>query len=189
MFPMNEQVIGINIRKVRQEAKLTLTAVAKKAGLTKSALSKVENGQISAPISTLIRIAQSLNVPIAAFFSEDKKEPAYIFTKKGDGTLVDGFGSVLGYQYQGLALEKKDKLAEPFLLTINPGDPSEEFYHEGQEYIYMLEGIMDFTLGEEVLRLRPGDSLYFDSGIQHKTQIVSKKAVKFLCLFIQEKRR
>jgi len=61
---MNEQKISKNIRKLRTQAELTLTSVAKKADLTKSTLSKIETGQTSPPISTLIRIANAMNVPI-----------------------------------------------------------------------------------------------------------------------------
>ena len=49
----------------------------------------------------------------------------------------------------------------------------------------MLSGIMDFTVGHEVIRMKAGDSLFFDSGTKHKTQIISKKPVKFICVFIQ----
>lgn len=62
---MDERTIGATIRQVRTAAGLTLTAVAKKAELTKSTLSKIENGQVSSPIATLVRLAQSLRVPLA----------------------------------------------------------------------------------------------------------------------------
>ncbi len=185
---MNEQTLGLNIRNIRLEAGSTLTALAKEASLTKSTLSKIENGQISAPISTLMRVAKALNVPIADFFHEEKEDPLYIFTKSGKGRIIQHNGTELGYAYEGLALGKKDKFVEPFLLTINPGDPPGEFHHEGQEFIYMLSGIMEFTIDNEVLKLKAGDSLFFDSGAKHKTQIISKKPVKFICVFIQNTR-
>jgi quercetin dioxygenase-like cupin family protein len=82
-----------------------------------------------------------------------------------------------------------DKQAEPFLLTINPGDPVGEFRHDGQEFIYMLAGRMRFTVGDEVLALGPGDALYFDPTRVHKTEIVGGKPARFLCVFIQGTRR
>ncbi|NQT60238.1 MAG: cupin domain-containing protein [Bacteroidetes bacterium] len=186
---MNEQTIGLTIRKIRQKAGLTLTALAKEADLTKSTLSKIENGQVSTPISTLMRVAKALEVPIADFFYEEKKEPQYIVTKKGEGRIVQHDGTKLGYAYEGLALEKKDKLVEPFLLTINPGDPPGDFHHEGQEFIYMLSGVMEFTIGTDVLKLKEGDSLFFDSAILHKTQNLGKVPAKFICVFIQKSGR
>jgi len=182
---MDEQNIGKNIRRLRTQAGFTLTSIAKKADLTKSTLSKIETGQTSPPISTLIRIARSMNVPIVDFFAEEDKEPTYVLTRKGEGQIVIHNGSQFGYSYEALALKKQHKYVEPFLLTINPDDPPGEFYHKGQEFIYMLSGIMDFTVGDEIIRLKGGDSLFFDSGTKHKTQIIGKKPVKFVCVFIQ----
>ncbi|MBL7007148.1 MAG: helix-turn-helix domain-containing protein [Spirochaetia bacterium] len=186
---MNEQTIGLTIRKIRLKAGLTLAALAKESDLTKSTLSKIENGQVSTPISTLMRVAKALDVPLADFFYEEKREPQYILTKQGKGRIVQQDGTKLGYAYEGLALEKKDKIAEPFILTINPGDPPGDFHHEGQEFIYMLSGVMEFTIGADVLKLMEGDSLYFDSAILHKTQNIGNVPARFICVFIQKSGR
>ena len=183
---MDERSIGLTIRNIRFQTGLTLTALAKEADLTKSTLSKIENGQVSTPISTLMRVAKALDVPIADFFYEEKEEPQYIVTRRGEGSIVQQDGTKLGYAYEGLALGKKDKIAEPFLLTINPGDPPGDFHHEGQEFIYMLSGEMEFTICADVLNLKEGDSLYFDSAIQHKTQNLGNVPARFICLFIQK---
>ena len=184
---MDEQNIGKNIRKLRTQAGFTLTSIAKKADLTKSTLSKIETGQTSPPISTLIRIANAMNVPIVEFFADEGTKPAYVLTRRGKGQIVIQNGSQFGYSYEALALKKQHKYVEPFLLTINPDDPPGQFHHRGQEFIYMLSGVMDFTFNDEVFRLKTGDSFFFDSNHPHKTKIVGKKAAKFLCIFIQEK--
>ena len=186
---MNEQNVGNNIRKFRTQAGFTLTSIAKKADLTKSTLSKIETGQTSPPVSTLIRIARAMNVPIADFFAEGDKEPEYVLTRKGQGQIVIQNGSQFGYSYEALALGKQHKYVEPFLLTINPDDPPGQFHHRGQEFIYMLSGVIDFTFSGEVFRLKAGDSFFFDSSCPHGTKIVGKKAARFLCVFIQEKTR
>jgi transcriptional regulator with XRE-family HTH domain len=180
---MNKQNIGKNIRKLRVQAELTLTSVAKKADLTKSTLSKIETGQTSPPISTLIRIANAMT--IVEFFVNEDTKPTYVFTKSGKGQIVIQNGSQFGYSYEALALGKPDKYVEPFLLTINPGDPPGQFHHSGQEFIYMLSGSMDFTVGKDRFMLKAGDSLFFDSKYLHKTHVVGKRPAKFLCIFIQ----
>ena len=183
---MDEQVIANRIRKLRQGSGLTVTAAAKKADLTKSALSKIETAQISPPISTLIRIAKALSVPLVEFFVDEENNPAYVFTPKNTGKAVSQKGSQFGYHYEALALSKRDKNVEPFILTIEPGDPPGEFFHKGQEFIYMLTGVMDFTIGENTYRMRAGDSIYFDSEVKHKTQVIGKRAVRFVAVFIQD---
>jgi transcriptional regulator with XRE-family HTH domain len=184
---MNEHDIGPRIRKLRQKAHFTLTAAANKAELAKATLSKIETGQISPPISTLMRIAKALDVSITDFFVDADKQPSYVLTRKSQRHLVTRNGSKFGYSYEALALEKPGKIAEPFFLTINPSDPPGEFHHRGQEFIYMLSGRMEFTIGDECLVLRSGDSLYFDSEHVHKTQVLGDRPAKFICIFIQGK--
>ena len=169
---MEQQKIASKIRKLRSDSGLTLTAAAEKADLNKATLSKIETGQISPPIATLLRIAKVLGVSITDFFVDDELQPAYVLTRKSQGSQVSQEGSKLGYNYESLALEKNGKAAEPFLLTIAPADPPGEFHHLGEEFIYMLSGRMEFTIDDEQLVLRPGDSLYFDSN--HIVEILEK---------------
>ena len=67
---ISEQTIGANIRRRREAAGLTVTALARRAGLTKGTVSKIETGKVSPPISTLLRIAQAVDAPLAEFFAE-----------------------------------------------------------------------------------------------------------------------
>ena len=184
---MDERTIGGNIRAIRQRASLTVTALAKRAHLAKSTLSKIENGQVSAPISTLLRVAQAIDCPLAEFFSEPKADPTHVLTRKNQGPVITRDGSRFGYAYQALALEMRRKYAEPFLLTIQPGDPVGKFEHGGQEFIYMLAGRLGFTVGDNKMTLRPGDSLYFDPRQPHTTRVLGKTPARFLCLFIQDR--
>jgi len=182
---MNEQTIGRNIRQLRQRAGMTLTALAKKARMTKSSLSKIETGRTSSPISTLLRIAETLDVTISEFFAGEKTTPPFILTRKGQGQIISRDGSQWGYAYEALALKLKQKIGEPFLLTIQPGDPKGQFQHGGQEFIYMLSGRMEFSVGGAVLKLTPGDSLYFDPTCLHTTKVTGKHPATFLCMFMR----
>lgn len=194
VFPVKEQiengeslteiVIGKNIREIREEKGLSLTQTAERAGLAKSALSKIETGRSSPPIATLLRIAKVLNVPIVRFFAPNSANPPYVLTRAGEGKNLSMQGSKFGYSYEALSLGKKDKKAEPFLLTIRSDDPKGFFYHDGQEFIYMLSGEMSFKIGNDELILRTGDSLYFDSRYTHSTKVVGNEDARFICVFI-----
>lgn len=183
---MDEQAIGANIRRLREDAGLTLTALAERSELTKSTLSKIETGQTSSPVGTLLRIAGALSLPLAEFFVEPTTDPPYVLTRKGKGRTISRDGSKFGYSYEALALGVRHKLVEPFLLTIRPGDPKGEFQHAGQEFIHMLRGRLEMTLGGDKLTLGPGDSLYFDSSLVHTTRVLGKTPARFVCVFIQE---
>jgi transcriptional regulator with XRE-family HTH domain len=183
---MDELLIGTRIRMLRERTGLSLTAAAAKSGVTKGTLSKIETGRVSSPISTFLRIAQALDVPVAEFFAESSRAPAFVLTRKNEGRIIARDGSKFGYSYEALALEMRGKTAEPFLLTIRPEDPAGAFSHGGQEFIYMLSGSMELTIGGEPLVLRPGDSLYFDPSRVHRTRAMGKKPAKFLCVFVQK---
>lgn len=183
---MDERVLGANIRAMRERAGLTVTALAQRAELTKGGLSKIETGRASPPISTLMRIADALGVPLASFFEEPETDPPFVLTRKGQGRIITRDGTRFGYSYEALALEMRHKRIEPFLLTIRPGDPPGSFRHGGQEFIYMLAGRLQFTVGSHTMVLRPGDSLYFDPTLPHSTRVMGKRSARFLCVFVQE---
>lgn len=185
MFPVNERIIGETIRQIRKARGLSLTAAAKAAGVTKSALSKIETAQVSAPISTLIGIARALDVHLSRFFAEPEKAPKHVIMRKGKAPVISRGGSEYGYAYQALAMEMPEKMADPFLLTIRPGDKPGSFRHGGEEFLYMLSGRMEMTLGRQRFELSAGDSIYFDPNQTHTCTALDGKPVRMLCVFIQ----
>lgn len=186
MCRMDEKAIGSNIRTLRERAGLTVTAAAARAKLTKSTLSKIEKGQVSPPISTLVRVASALNLELASFFTEPQGRPPVVYTKNNQGRIITRDGSRFGYAYQALALDMPGKRAEPFILTIEPSDPAGHFQHQGQEFIYMLAGAMEFVVGQQTFTLRKGDSLYFDANLPHATSVLGSKPARFICMFIDD---
>ena len=178
-------MVGENIRVIRLASKVSLTEVAKRAGMTKSTLSKIENGQTSSPISTLVAIASAMGVHLADFFREAAGPSRFVLTRKGKGKTIVRDGTRLGYSYEALAVDFPNKPLEPFLLTISPGDKEGRFKHAGHEFIHLLSGDLDFTLGDETFKMHPGDSLYFDPTQTHILKPLNKKPARFLCLFIE----
>jgi transcriptional regulator with XRE-family HTH domain len=183
---MNEQTIGANIRQVRLAKKASLTEVAKRAGITKGTLSKIEHGQTSSPISTLLSIATALGAHLSDFVREETTEKRCIVTRKGKGRLMVRDGSRFGYSYEGLAVDFPARLVEPFLLTIQPSDRVGKFQHEGQEFIYLLSGRVEITVGSESVEVEEGDFIYFDSTQFHQTRLLGEEPARFLCCFIEK---
>lgn len=181
---MDARHIGENIRQARSAAGLTVTTLAERAGLSKGALSKIETGAGSASVSTLIGLAEALGRPLAEFFQDRGPEAVYTLTRAGERPRIVQPGERAGYDYEALAVNRRQKRAEPFILTMQPDDPEGVFKHSGEEFVYMLEGRVDFTVAGETLRLGPGDSLYFDPTHEHRTKVVGKKPAKLLCVFL-----
>ncbi|SDU29522.1 transcriptional regulator, XRE family with cupin sensor [Verrucomicrobium sp. GAS474] len=182
---MDEHMVGKNIRALRLASKASLTEVAARAGITKSTLSKIETGQTSSPISTLVSIATAMGVRLAEFFREAEEPSRHTLTRKGKGKIAVRDGSRFGYTYEALAIGFPNKPVEPFLLTISPGDKEGNFRHGGHEFIYLLSGDIEITLDGEPFELHAGDSLYFDPTQDHALRLLNKKPARFLCFFIE----
>jgi len=153
--------------------------------MTKSTLSKIETGQISSPVSTLLSIAAALGVRLADFVREDEGQKNYVLTRKGEGRNIVRDGTRFGYAYEALGVDFPGRLANPFILTMRPGDKAGQFRHGGQEFFYLLTGELEFTIAGDVLHLKPGDFIYFDPAHLHKTRLIGRKVARALTCFIE----
>ena len=86
--------------------------------------------------------------------------------------------------YEALGLDKKDRRMEPFIVTLEPATvkTSKNSAHEGEEFIFVLEGEMEVILGDHTDVLYPGDSIYYDSAIPHRVQCHQEKVTRILAV-------
>lgn len=133
----------------------------------------------------MVRIAKAVKVPVVELFVDEQQQPPYVLTRKDKGQILTRDGSKFGYSYEALALGKRDKYVEPFVLTVSPDEPPGQFHHSGQEFICMLSECLEVTICEKTIKLRAGDSLYFDSSHIHKIQALGKREARFICVFVQ----
>lgn len=116
---------------------------------------------------------------------ESPKLHGYVLTRRGQGLK---FNRRQQYEYHHLAYNFRDKLAEPFIVTVRedaPGTQKQAHSHEGQEFDYVLEGTLKIVLGGNELYLQPGDSLYYDSSLPHVMYAVEGDC-RFIAVVIKE---
>jgi transcriptional regulator with XRE-family HTH domain len=162
------EAIGKRVRSYRIQLGYTIAQLAEHSGLSKGMLSKVENAQASPSLSTLARIATALDVPLTAFFDSFQVHTV-LHVKRGHGLDIVPRGSRSGMRSQLLGnLRGTHRRLEPILYTLNRRSKvSESFRHPGTEFLYMIEGVMEYGYGTERFILEPGDSLQFDGEITH----------------------
>jgi len=181
-----ESLIGRRIRALREERNVTLEQLAGESKLTKGQLSRIENGKVSSPVSTLTRIAAALGVAPGELFSSQRPQSHAVLVKKEARRVIAGRGSKLGHTYESLAFDLPfEKDFEPYLMIIEEKkiDPRQNvFRHPGQELLFMLDGSMDYRHGSETFHLTPGDSLYFDGSIAHGPVAIFSPPVRFLSI-------
>ena len=177
--------IGNKIRELRKKAGLVLQDLSNRTDLSKPLLSQIENEVISPPVATLLRISRALNVDISFFFQNENSKERVTVVRKDESKVLDSryFGrEESGYYYESLAYKKSKKYMEPFLVEFKRkrAEKLSYFRHEGEEFIYVLQGTLEFRTEDQHYVLDPGDSLYFESSVPHAYRAVGKTNAKAL---------
>ncbi|MCG6879046.1 MAG: cupin domain-containing protein [Deltaproteobacteria bacterium] len=182
--------VGERVKQVRKDRDLTLQDISQRTDLEVAFLEQIENGSVAPPLGTVIKLAKALDLKMGYFISGDEDRP-FTIVRKNDGKVVSRYsskkGKYYGYGYESLAPHKKDRHMEPFLVSLEPSESDEErSAHDGQEFIYVLEGAMEVRLGEEVYVLDPGDSIYYDSTVPHLVKNHGKDVTRILAVLYSE---
>jgi quercetin dioxygenase-like cupin family protein len=153
--------IGQKIKKLRTDKNITLDNIANETGFSIDHLKKIESGKITPPVGALLQISRALKIDSGVLLKDDPssiKDRIKAYTKRTEH-----------YAYTTLTPGAENKHLKAFRVTI---DALQEhhgvgYHHEGEEFVYVLSGKIEVTVGEHINKLETGDSLHFNSGIQH----------------------
>lgn len=166
--------VGEKIKKTRQKKKITLDQVANDTGCSIDYLKEIESGKVIPPVGTLLQISRALEIDSGLLLKEEastveKRVKAY---KK----------RTQNYAYTTLTPGAEHKHLKSFRVTVDPMKDHKGvgYQHEGEEFVYVLAGNVEITVGEHVNRLKKGQSLHFNSGVRHKLRNVGKKEAELL---------
>jgi transcriptional regulator with XRE-family HTH domain len=163
--------VGGSLRRLREERKLSLRALAEKSGLAINTLSLIENGKSSPSVSTLQQLALALQTPITAFFETEtpKSNIAYVRRDRRPRAAFE-HGSL-----EDLGAGSSIQAVEPFVVTLEPnaGSGPQDIVHTGYEFIYCLDGRIVYTIEGYTYLLEAGDSLLFEAHLPHCWQNIN----------------
>jgi mannose-6-phosphate isomerase-like protein (cupin superfamily) len=164
---------------------MTLEEVASGTGLTRSWLSKVENFRVTPSLPALAKIASTLHMSLSDLVKGLDDKPTLVVVRKSERKTVARNRSKSNKTvYESLAHKRADRSMDPFLLTVPPGAARKAALgHEGEEFLLVQSGEIDFEYGGERHSLREGDSLYFDGNVPHRIINDSKRVATVLCVF------
>jgi transcriptional regulator with XRE-family HTH domain len=186
-----EVQVGKKIKTLRESKTLSLQDVADRTGFSTALLSQMENHLVSPSLGTLIKLAKAFGVRVGDFLGEGQGEP-FTIVRKDERKKVSRFatkeGISYGYSYESLGFEKKDRHMEPFYVTLEPTPVKthKPSVHEGEEFIFVLEGEMEVILGNHTDVLHPGDSIYYDSSIPHRVDCQGGQMTRILAVLYTE---
>ncbi len=183
---MEEQIIQIaeRLKGLREVLNITADEAAFTCGISKEQYLNYESGLFDIPVSILHRMAHKYNVDLTMLLSgEEPHMHSYTLTRKDKGIVVD---RRLAYKYQSLAGNFLNRKADPFLVVVEPKEDTTVSFnsHPGQEFNYVIEGKLKFIIGEKIMILQAGDSIYFDSGLPHGMVAEDGNPAKFLAVIL-----
>jgi len=174
--------LGARLREARQKKQITLNDLSKETGLSVSFLSRLERGETSASIASLIVIATTLGISLNDFFEEPADgHKGYILNRAKDREHRTPLVAH-GYSYRLSTGDLPGQQMSAFELTF-PADskePPELVMHDGEEVLYLIEGSIEFQIGDETFVMQAGDCVHFNCSKPHMGRNLGKEDARLL---------
>jgi transcriptional regulator with XRE-family HTH domain len=189
-MPNNNTFVGSKIKGIRESKNLTIEEIAESSGLSVEQISSIENDQNLPSLGPLIKIARALGVRLGTFMDDnDALGPVVCRAedRERDSSISFSNGATDArkhMEYHPLAQQKAGRHMEPFIIDINPSE-QQEFKlsaHEGEEFIYVMDGEVEIEYGKEKYMLKEGDSIFYDSIVKHHVHGAPGKSAKILAV-------
>lgn len=177
---MLKKDIGNKIKELRLNKKMTLRELSENTGLSIGFLSQLERGLTSIATDSLMRIAESLDVDLNYFFISPKKKNKIVLRNYEKEVFKVDSSKFINYN---LTTNLSDKNILPRLVELLPNNSDEnlnQYRHEGEEFIFVLEGILTLYVDNEQYELYPGDTAHYNSQVMHNYANYTNKIVRIL---------
>jgi len=170
--------MGLKIRRLRETLAWSASELSEATGKDPDFIERVEAGEVTPSVSFLLRLAKALGVDPSAFLSAQDKSSLAGEREKAFTTRTQN------YSYQTLTPGTSNERLRGFMITIEPKQAHKPvaYKHEGEEFVYVLEGELELTLGGKSYHLKPGESRHFDSDVPHKLKSLSDQPTRCLVM-------
>ena len=183
-------VIGAKIKSMRETKGLSVEEISERSGLSVEQIESIETDQNLPSLGPLIKVARALGVRLGTFLDDnDSLGPVVCRAadreKQSTISFSNGAADARRHmEYHPLAQQKAGRHMEPFIIDINP-ENSPEYQlsaHEGEEFIYVMQGEVEIVYGKDTYALNEGDSIFYDSIVKHHVHGVPGKSAKILAV-------
>ncbi len=183
-----EKNLGSRIKQLRTSRNISVEDLSEQTNLDVSVLTKIEEEKVIPSLAPLIKIARALGVRLGTFLDDNNEiGPAIVRAggqEKGMRFVSQGSLTREHLNFYSLAFNKTGRSMEPFIVEIEPAKPSDYMLssHEGEEFIYVMEGRVEINYGKDIFLLDPGDSIYMDSVVEHNVHAADDQPAKILAV-------
>ena len=185
-----QSFVGAKIKGIRESKGLSMEEISERSGLSLEQIVSVENDVNLPSLGPLIKIARALGVRLGTFM-DDNDALGPVLCRAADRESEHSISFSNGttdarkhMEYHPLAKQKAGRHMEPFIIDINP-EEQPDFQlsaHEGEEFIYVMQGELEIDYGKEKYHLSQGDSIYYDSIVKHHVHGAPGKSARILAL-------
>lgn len=180
---MNLLELASRLRAARVRRNLTLDQVSELSGLGKGLISKVENFRVTPSLPTLAKLCDALGVTMSELLVGLDGAPRLCVVRAGERLEIERDREISDVRYASLAHRRPNRGMDPLELRIPPhGGRSLALFHEGEEFLIVLEGAVRLEYDGTNHDLAAGDAAYFDAGIPHRILNPGDHEVRVLCV-------
>jgi len=180
-----KESLGERIRKAREAHNLTVDELSARTGIAAGILKHIEADRIIPPLGELVKLGKALETRMGFFISPGVEKAMTLVRahqRRSVSRHIGKSSARYGYFYESLAAEKANRLMEPFMITLTPAEEVEPSTHDGQEFLFVLEGQMMARVGDRTEHLGPGDAIFYDSSEPHFVKCVGGKETRILAV-------
>ena len=180
--------IDAKVKMDRENRKLSIEDVSERTNLSVEQISSIEDGSLVPNLTPLIKIARVLGVRLGTFMDDDENLGPVVSRaqEKKEVTRFSDRGNAINsdLDFYTLAQNKAGRHMDPFVIDIFPSSEEEVKLstHEGEEFIYVLEGEVEIKYGKETYHLKTGDSIYYESIVAHHVHSFGSENAKILAV-------
>ncbi|WP_374708382.1 cupin domain-containing protein [Chitinimonas sp. BJYL2] len=166
--------VSTRLKIVREKHGLSQRELAKRAGVTNSTISLIEQNRVSPSISSLKKVLDGVPMSLAEFFTFDIEEPARPSPFFGTEQMPDIGGDGVRLLMIGHGVQNRHitMLREVYAVGADTG--ADMLSHTGQEVGIVVQGEIELTVGDQARVLKPGEGYYFDSSVPHRFRNLGK---------------
>lgn len=183
------QIVGEKIKSLRETRQISIAELAERTGLAEEQINRIENNVDIPSLAPLIKIARALGVRLGTFLDDQDEMGAVVYHKDEETKETISFSNNAmdtrtHMRYLSLAKSKSDRHMEPFIVDIEATNDTEYSLssHEGEEFIYVMEGTIEVCHGKKSYVIKAGDSIYYDSIVPHHVHGYEGQAAKILAV-------
>jgi len=181
-------VVGFKIKGIRESKNISIEEVAERSGLSVEQIESIENADFLPSLGPLIKIARVLGVRLGTFLDDnDDLGPVVCRADERNNSISfsnDSADARKHMEYHSLAKQKAGRHMEPFIIDIHPSEEKQFKLsaHEGEELIYVLKGEVEINYGKTTYSLKEGDSIFYDSIVQHHVHGANGQSAQILAV-------